>query len=50
MCLHADMVEKEFEHYTVAEPEEIHYSNWQTVKQRARSAPHRVDGSVDFQY
>jgi len=46
----ADMVEREFEHYTQPEPADISYSNWQTVKQRTFSAPHRPDGSVVFRY
>ena len=38
MCFAADMVEREFEHYTVPlPPAEARYSNWQTVKQRALS-------------
>jgi len=44
MCVE-DMVEQEFENYTVPVPVEIDYSNWQTLKQRALSAPHRLDSS-----
>ena len=48
----SDMVQQEFEHYTVPESEEnkITYSNWQVVKQRTFSAQHRPDGSVAFRY
>ena len=46
----SDMVEREFEHYTSPLPAGMNYSNWQTIKQRTFSAPHKADGSVVFQY
>jgi len=46
----SDMVEREFKHYTAPLPADVNYSNWQTIKQRTFSAPHKSDGSVLFQY